>query len=47
LGEFREKARPAVPALLPLLDDARRDVELSASNALFKIDPEALEKATR
>ncbi len=45
LGEFREKAKPAVPALLQYLNDKNNFVRNEATNALKQIDPEAAAKA--
>lgn len=42
IGSFREKARPAVPALIKLLNDAAPHVRWAATNSLHKIAPEAL-----
>jgi HEAT repeat protein len=40
------KARPAVPALLKFLNDPDLKVRENTTNALLKIDPEALKRAT-
>jgi HEAT repeat protein len=45
LGEFGEQAKPAVPALVQLLNSERENVRLEATNALKQIDPEAAAKA--
>lgn len=40
-------ARPAVPALCDLLDHQWPELRMQATNALLKIDPEALNRATQ
>jgi len=42
LGKFRDQARPAVPALVGLLTDPVPLIRHLATNALLRIDPEAL-----
>jgi len=42
LGEYRQRAKAAVPVLLPLLADPEPFFRVAASNALMKIAPEAL-----
>ena len=42
LGKFGPSARPAVPLLQRLLNDSIPMVRESATNALLKIDPQAL-----
>jgi len=43
---YGTNARPAVPALVKMLNDTNSAVREAAANALKRIDPEALEKAT-
>jgi HEAT repeat len=45
LRQFRALAKPAVPSLLRLLNDANEDIRWQATNALLDIDPEAAAKA--
>lgn len=45
LGQFGEKAKPAVPALLGYLKDTNDFVRYRANTALKQIDPEAAAKA--
>jgi len=45
LGQFGRDARSAVPALVRALGDPYRDNQRCASNALWAIDPRALEQA--
>ena len=45
LGQFGPEAKPAVPSLLRLLDDAHEGIRFYATNALNQIDPEAAAKA--
>jgi HEAT repeat protein len=45
LCQFGARAKPAVPALLELLNDERESVRSDATNALIQIDPEAAAKA--
>src|SRR5260221_2117907 len=45
LGWLGAEASPAVPSLRRALDDGDGDVRVAASNALYTIDPKALEKA--
>src|SRR5260221_234879 len=47
LGRFGEEARAAVPALVKMLNDPDQKTKEFASDALRKIDPSALERATR
>jgi len=42
IGSFREKARPAVSALIKLLNDASPHVRWATTNSLQKIAPEVL-----
>ncbi len=44
LGDFGEKAKAAVPALLEALDDPWLKGRLFATNALVKIAPEVLQR---
>jgi hypothetical protein len=45
LRQFRALAKPAVPTLLRLLNDANEDTRWQATNALMDIDPEAAARA--
>jgi HEAT repeat protein len=45
LRQFRALAKPAIPTLLRLLNDANEDTRWQATNALMDIDPEAAAKA--
>jgi len=45
LGRFGDEARSAVPALAQALGDSDRAVRHWASNAMWQIDPKALERA--
>jgi hypothetical protein len=45
LGRFADQARSAVPSLLSALNDTNVLVSMTASNALYTIDPKALAKA--
>ena len=45
LGGFGEEARSAVPALVRALGDSDANLQTCASNALWAIDPKALEQA--
>jgi len=42
LGHFREKARGAVPVIIPLLNDSDDRVRVAATNAVLRIAPEVL-----
>ena len=42
LAEMREKAKPAITNLLPLMTNSVPYVARAASNAVFQIDPTAL-----
>jgi HEAT repeat protein len=45
LGEFGAQAKPAVPSLLRLLNDADEGIRGQVTNALLTIDPEAAARA--
>jgi hypothetical protein len=45
LGQFGTNAKPAVPRLLSLLNDANPNVREAVTNSLLWIDPDAAEKA--
>jgi len=45
LGHFHVQARPAIPALLPLLNDPDCRIWNLAADALDSIDPQALQEA--
>src|SRR5262249_54952017 len=45
LRQYGERATSAVPALVTALNDTHPIVRLAAEDALFEIDPAALEKA--
>ena len=45
LGRFGANAKPAVPRLLSLLNDANPNVRQAVTNSLLWIDPDAAEKA--
>ena len=47
MGTFGTNARAAVPVLMQLLNDSDQALRADATNALRKIDPEALERGTR
>jgi len=46
LEQYGEEARSAVPALLKLLNDPDWNARQTVKNAILKIDPQVLEKAT-
>lgn len=45
LGKFGTDAKPAIPALIALLNDPLGLARQAATNALLQIDPEAAAKA--